>query len=118
MKRELDLVREQLRLAHERELFRNQFDSELYSSGLISAAALPYEDVSTASTQQSVVAHVHEPSQHLPQQSTGRENGSYTGRRVGRDMYARKNARMTVEGRCSEEFHLNPKSSGIENEVK
>ena len=45
-------------------------------------------------------------------------NGSYKGRRVGRDMYARKNARMTVEGRCSEEFHLNPKSSGIENEVK
>jgi hypothetical protein len=68
LKRELDLVREQLRLAHERELFRNQFDSELYSSGLISAAALLYEDVSTASTQQSVVAHVHEPSQHLPQQ--------------------------------------------------
>ena len=45
-------------------------------------------------------------------------NGSYKGGKVGREMYARKNARMTVEGRCSEEFHLIPKSSGIENEVK
>jgi hypothetical protein len=34
----------------------------------------------------------------------GRENGSYKGGRVGRAIYARKNARMTVEGRCSEEF--------------
>jgi len=33
-----------------------------------------------------------------------RENGSYKGGRVGREMYARKNARMTVEGRSSLEF--------------
>jgi len=34
-------------------------------------------------------------------------------------MYARKNARMTVEGRRQQlRVHLIPKSSGIENEVK